>query len=82
VYLQLVIKFRGSKDKDFETLQGHILPAIKNLKGKYCLFSFLIANFVLFVAKISKRAKCEVTKVTKVLEFHQFNINSRSVATP
>jgi hypothetical protein len=26
--------------------------------------------------------KCEVTKVTKVVEFHQFNINSRSVATP
>jgi hypothetical protein len=47
----VVKKFGGIQGKDFETQQGHILPALKNVKGKYCLFSFLIANFVLFVAK-------------------------------
>jgi hypothetical protein len=33
----MVIKFGGAQDKDFETRKGHILPAMKNVKGKYCL---------------------------------------------
>ena len=37
----MVIKLREVQDKDFETRQGHILPAIKNVKGKYCLFGDL-----------------------------------------
>ena len=28
--------FLGIRDKEFETIGRHILPAIKNVKGKYC----------------------------------------------
>jgi hypothetical protein len=37
----MVIKFSSTQDKDFETRKGHILPAIKNVKGKYCLLVHL-----------------------------------------
>jgi len=37
----MVKSFRGVQDKDLETRQGHILPALKNVKGKYCLFGAL-----------------------------------------
>lgn len=33
----MVNKFSSAQEKDFETRKGHILPAIKNVKGKYCL---------------------------------------------
>ena len=38
VYIQLVRIFMGRQCKNSETRQGQILPAIKNIKGKYCLF--------------------------------------------
>jgi hypothetical protein len=32
------MNFRGIQYKEFEPRGGHILPAIENVKGKYCLF--------------------------------------------